>query len=65
MAKASYAIDEINEKYGKHKLCLGPSLFLDHHKKTGRDALPWRKTDLVRGESRRQRLKIPRLAIKE
>ena len=63
MAKASYAIDEINEKFGKHKLSLGPSLFLNHNPKTGRDALPWRKTDLVRGESRRQRLNIPRLSI--
>ena len=64
MARASRAIDEVNAKFGKHTLGLGSSLFLDHHRKTGRDALPCRKHDLLEGESARQRLNIPKLSIK-
>jgi len=64
MTRASKAIDEVNEMYGKHKLSLGSSLFLNNHWKTARDALPWRKVALLAGETTRQRLKLPRLAIK-
>ena len=53
----------MNERYGKHKLSLGSSLFLNNHRKTARDALPWRKGALLDGETARQRLKIPRLSI--
>ena len=63
MSSIAHAIDAINERFGKHKLSLGPSLFLEKHRKTARDVLPWRKTDLLKGETRRQRLNIPRLAI--
>ncbi len=63
-SRASQVIDEVNARFGKHKLSLGPSLFLGHHKKTARDALPWRKTDLLSGETGRQRLKVPRIAIR-
>jgi len=64
MTRTSKAIDEVNEMYGKHKLSLGSSLFLNNHRKTARDALPWRKAALLDGETARQRLKLPRLAIK-
>jgi DNA polymerase-4 len=64
MTRASKAIDEVNEMYGKHKLSLGSSLFLNNRRKTARDALPWRKVALLDGETARQRLKLPRLAIK-
>jgi hypothetical protein len=64
MTRASKAIDEVNEMYGKHKLSLGSSLFLNNHRRTARDALPWRKAALLDGETARQRLKLPRLAIK-
>jgi DNA polymerase IV len=64
MINASKAIDEVNEMYGKHKLSLGSSLFLSNRPKTARDALPWRKVALLDGETARQRLKLPRLAIK-
>ena len=64
MIGASKVIDEVNGMYGKHKLSLGSSLFLNRNRKTARDALPWRKIDLLKGESARQRLNLPRLAIK-
>ena len=52
MRRTSEVIDKINAQFGKHKLSLGPSLYLDQHKKTNRDQLPWRKTDLLKGETR-------------
>ena len=64
MSQASRAVDEVNERFGKHKLGLGPSLFLKHEKQSGRKVLPWRKTDLLEGETARKRLKIPRLSLK-
>jgi DNA polymerase-4/DNA polymerase V len=64
LRKTSQAIDEINERYGKHKLSLGPSLYLPQHRKTKRDELPWRKNHLLRGETARQRLPIPWLSIR-
>lgn len=57
------AMDEINQRYGKHEVSLGPSLFLDRHQRTARDDVPQRKTDLLPGETRRQRLRIPRLFL--
>jgi len=64
MRAISRVIDEVNAQFGKHTLSLGSSLYLDHHQKTGRDALPWRKTELLDGETARQRLKLPRLSLK-
>lgn len=54
-------IDEVNELYGKHKLHLGTSLWLARHKQhvSERGDLPQRKTDLLKGETFRQRLGIP------
>jgi len=63
LCRVSRVIDEINKQYGKHTVGLGPSLYLDRHRKTARDALPWRKTDLFKGETARQRLNVPRLSI--
>jgi DNA polymerase-4/DNA polymerase V len=57
------AIDEINKRYGKHEISLAPSLFLDRHRRTGRDDQPCRKSALLPGETRRQRLRIPRLFL--
>lgn len=64
MAKASRVIDEVNGRFGKHKLSLGPALFLERAVRTPRQDLPWRKMDLLDGETARKRLKIPRLSIK-
>lgn len=54
-------IDEVNELYGKHKLHLGTSLWLAKHKQhvSERGDLPERKTDLIKGETFRQRLGVP------
>ncbi len=57
------AMDAINAEFGKHTVSLGASLFLDRHRRTDRDLLPWRKTDLLDGETFRQRLKIPRWSV--
>ncbi len=57
------AIDEINKRYGKHEISLGPSLYLGRNRRTARDDTPQRKSDLLPGETRRQRLRIPRLFL--
>jgi hypothetical protein len=53
----------LNERFGKHTLSLGPSLFLDRHRRTDRDERPARKAALLPGETRRQRLAFPRLFV--
>ncbi len=63
MNRASRAIDEVNRRFGKHKLALGTSLFLGEHETTDRDELPVRKTALLPGETPRRRLGLPRLMI--
>jgi hypothetical protein len=60
---SSATIDAVNKAYGKHKLCLGTALFLNQRQPTDRDIQPWRKTNLLAGETERQYLKIPRRAI--
>jgi DNA polymerase-4 len=64
MSAASRAIDDINERFGKHKVSLGSSLYLGRGKKNARDVPPQRKNDLLPGETQRQRLGIPKLGIK-
>ncbi|MFH0908393.1 MAG: DNA polymerase IV [bacterium] len=63
-SEVSRVIDEVNEYYGKHTLSLGSCLELDRHRKTDRDDAPTRKTNLLKGETDRQRLNIPRLGIR-
>ncbi|HEY8241154.1 MAG TPA: DNA polymerase IV [Kiritimatiellia bacterium] len=63
MSAVSRAIDEINERFGKHKVCLGPSLYLDRGKKNSRDVPPERKRDLLPGETKRRRLGVPKLDV--
>ena len=61
--RVAAAIDAVNARFGKHKLALGPSLYLDRRRQAARDVLPWRKTALLSGETARQRLAIPRLGV--
>lgn len=63
LERASAAIDAINEHFGKHTVSMGTGLFLAQHRTTERDTVPWRKTELLAGETERQRLKTPRLAV--
>jgi DNA polymerase-4 len=57
------AVDDLNERYGKHTLSLASSLFLNTTRTTARDDQPHRKLALLSGETRRQRLRIPRLFL--
>lgn len=60
----SRVVDEVNDRFGKHKLSLGPALFLSFQHKNERGHLPWRKQELLKGETFRKRIGIPRLAIR-
>jgi DNA polymerase-4/DNA polymerase V len=57
------AVDAVNARYGKHTLSLAPSLFLDRCGLTGRDERPERQGALLGGETRRRRVRIPRLFL--
>ncbi|MDO8519360.1 MAG: DNA polymerase IV [Deltaproteobacteria bacterium] len=57
----SRAMDEINEKFGKHKVHLAESLPAQRRHEGVRGELPARKKDLLTGENFRQRLIIPLL----
>lgn len=63
MAGISRAIDAVNEKYGKHTLSLGTSLFLGRARRTSKDEPPVRKQTLLNGENARQRLNIPMMMV--
>ncbi len=63
MEAASRVIDEVAELYGKHKLGVGQSLYLDRHRHTERDEVAARKKNLLSGETARRRLNIPRLFV--
>jgi hypothetical protein len=60
---ASEAIDAVNERFGRHKVSMRTGRFRDQHRKTARDSVPWRKTELLPGETARQRLMVPRLKM--
>lgn len=61
-------IDQINERFGKHKVCLAASMPME--KKSApptcpqREVLPWRRHNLLKGESARKRLQLPRLRLR-
>jgi DNA polymerase IV len=62
--KVGQIIDQIAEKYGKHTLHLASSNPLHKGlKKHPRNSLSWRQKNLVKGETRRQRLNIPLLDL--
>lgn len=61
--RVAHAMDEVNERFGKHKVQLGPTLQLPLHPITPRDQQTWRQQALLKGETPRRRLGIPRLAI--
>lgn len=59
METSARIMDTIAEAFGKHKLAHGSALFLHQHTPTARDALPWRKHNLLPGETARQRIGLP------
>ncbi|MCF7837885.1 MAG: DNA polymerase IV [Candidatus Marinimicrobia bacterium] len=58
--EAGAALDHVNRAYGKHALAAGHTLFLREQPTGERTQLPWRKRELARGETARQRLHLPR-----
>ena len=62
--KLSQTIDEINARFGKHKVASGASLGIKDVPANDRAELPWRKLNLLPGETARKRLYLPRLDIK-
>ncbi len=63
LESVSKAVDAVNARFGKHKVHSASALYLNECRKTDRAKLPWRKTDLLQGESFRQRINIPRMDI--
>jgi hypothetical protein len=51
--------DWVNRRVGKHKLSTGTALFLPTQSENDRDAPTWRRTNLLAGETARQRIYIP------
>ncbi len=64
MRALGQTIDQINRRYGKHKIFLAPGLFMQGVETNERDEPCWRKANLLQGEARRRRIYIPRLDIK-
>ena len=61
--RISQAVDALNGKYGKHTVRSAATLFLADKETSDRDDLPARRSEMLRGESSRRRLKIPRMSI--
>ena len=61
--RISLAVDALNGKYGKHTVRSAATLFLADKETSDRDDLPARRSEMLRGESSRRRLKIPRMSI--
>lgn len=64
METLSKTIDEINARFGKHKVHTGTALKIADAPKNDRAELPWRKLNLLPGETDRKHLYLPRLNIK-
>jgi hypothetical protein len=56
-------VDRINTRYGKHRIFLGTGLVLGGIELNERDQPCWRKLNLLDGETRRRRVRIPRLDL--
>ena len=61
---ATAAIDEVNRRYGRGTLVSGTALFLPQKQVVERDVGPARWERVMRGESRKRHLGIPRLDIR-
>lgn len=63
LERLARTVDEINGQFGKHKVNSGASLAVVDTPANDRTELPWRKLNLLPGETARQRLYLPRLDI--
>lgn len=57
-------VDQINRRYGKHRIFLAPGLAMKNIETNERDQPSWRKLNLLQGETKRRRIRIPRLDLK-
>lgn len=64
LARLARAVDAVNERFGKHKLQPGATLYAPARPANARDEEPWRHRARLPGETRRKRLYLPMLAIK-
>jgi len=66
MARVYNAVDELSEKFGKHTILHATSLptKLQAQHEGERGDTPERRTDMFKGENKRQRLGLPMLNIK-
>ncbi len=56
-------IENVNGRYGKHRIFLATGLYMNGRKQHDRDQPCWRKTTLLKDETVRKRIKIPLLDI--
>ena len=63
LRKITFAVDNINEKYGKHTVYSAATLFIKDKELNDRDDAPKRRDISMPGETVRQRLRIPRVDI--
>lgn len=56
-------IEQINKRYGKHRIFLGTGLSLPAGEGHDRDQPCWRKVNLLPGETARKRIRIPMLDL--
>lgn len=54
-------IEQINGRYGKHRIFLGTGLHLAGVEQNDRDEPCWRRVNLLKGESKRRRIRVPML----
>lgn len=64
MRELGQVVDRINGRYGKHRIFLGTGLALGGIELNERDQPCWRKLNLLQGETKRRRIRIPRLDLK-
>jgi hypothetical protein len=54
-------IEKINGRYGKHRIFLGTGLHLAGVEQNDRDEPCWRRVNLLKGETKRRRIRVPML----
>lgn len=63
LSDLSKTVDSINARYGKHKIAIGTSLFLQRQSRSERGEQTWRKMHLFPGETDRRHINLPRMDI--
>lgn len=64
LRRATQAVDDLNERFGKHTVCLATGLDLSGKEASPRDDAPPRRELTFKGETDRQRLAMPRWNIR-